>query len=322
MAKWHINKNGQPAICHATVRSCPCGDAAHHFANRRAAESYLEKQTQTSMEGKSRTLGRRSKMIKPAIVHNSDHTQILGHDTRDSSTGCQIRIEAVQNGTDSSNGYSIKISSNSQGTYKGKFVSEIRTRGNDSPEVLLRKTNRFLAQQSAHPTMIPQTAVKKPVTVKAAQWNGDPNSIRSLQDAGLKWKSNEDGSITVLGALEGDLTYPKGSVIIQGAKGEFYGNKDPKDFMKRYDAKGDGSFVTKPSVIDNMEWTGDNLSEIQRFCPAASVDDDGELHVATSWGETLKCKRGDRVSCYDPEKNDFAVIDKDVFQATYEQMKS
>lgn len=206
--------------------------------------------------------------------------------------------------------------------YKGKFVSEIRTRGNDSPEALLRKTSRFLAQQSTHPTMIPQTAVKKPVTVKAAQWDGSPESVRSLQDAGLKWKSNEDGSITVLGALEGDLTYPKGSVIIQGAKGEFYGNKDPKDFMKRYNAKGNGSFVTKPSVIDNMEWTGDNLSEIQRFCPVASVDDDGELHVATSWGETLKCKRGDRVSCYDPEKNDFAVIDKDVFQATYEQMKS
>ena len=324
-ARWHINKNGEPAVCHATVRACPCGDQDHHFANRQEAEKYIERQNGSAgrSQGLKRGKARSTTVHRPSLNSQdfkpmrNQQGRLVGYAAQDRKTNRQVVLQPRRDGC------SIMISSSAQGPYKGRFYYDSRTEGAAGKATdarsMIERYDQFVADQREHPTKLPQTAAKKQVQVKAAQWTGDPASMAQLQDLGMEWKPNPDGSMTI-STLEGDLTYPKGSMVIQGPKGEFYANPDPKDFAKRYDQTPDGGFITKPSIIDTMEWSGDNVEDVKRFCPTASIGDDGELRVQTSWGETLACKKGDRISCYDPDKNDFAVIDKDVFQATYNPM--
>lgn len=42
MLKFHISKNGEPALCSATIQSCPLGGSDEHFASKEAAYQHLE----------------------------------------------------------------------------------------------------------------------------------------------------------------------------------------------------------------------------------------------------------------------------------------
>jgi hypothetical protein len=42
--KYHINKNGVPAICTAQQKACPCGDAGRHYDTQQQAQAAIDKQ--------------------------------------------------------------------------------------------------------------------------------------------------------------------------------------------------------------------------------------------------------------------------------------
>jgi hypothetical protein len=44
MAKYHINKNGKPAICRAKEGNCPLGNSDSHFASKEDAQAFVDKQ--------------------------------------------------------------------------------------------------------------------------------------------------------------------------------------------------------------------------------------------------------------------------------------
>lgn len=44
MAKYHIDKNGKPAICRATTRACPYENSSPHFDTETEAFAYVNKQ--------------------------------------------------------------------------------------------------------------------------------------------------------------------------------------------------------------------------------------------------------------------------------------
>lgn len=43
MAKYHINKNGKPAICRASKQPCPLGGDEVHFSSKEEAQAYVDK---------------------------------------------------------------------------------------------------------------------------------------------------------------------------------------------------------------------------------------------------------------------------------------
>ena len=63
-AKYHINDNGEPAICNATVRSCPKGEAAPHFETAEGARKFQEQQ----MTGKNFTALSKDRSLDPAEI--------------------------------------------------------------------------------------------------------------------------------------------------------------------------------------------------------------------------------------------------------------
>lgn len=46
MTKYHINSKGLPAVCRATKRPCPLGDADSHFNSKEEAENFITEQNE------------------------------------------------------------------------------------------------------------------------------------------------------------------------------------------------------------------------------------------------------------------------------------
>lgn len=77
-------------------------------------------------------------------------------------------------------------------------------------------------------------------------------------------------------------------------------------------------YVKKPIPIDAVQYTGDNIDEVQDFCSDAFIED-GWLNVSTFEG-TMKAsnKIGDYV--VKGIKGEFYICEKSIFEETYEEV--
>lgn len=75
-------------------------------------------------------------------------------------------------------------------------------------------------------------------------------------------------------------------------------------------------FRKKPVVIDALQWTGDNLDEIQCFCEGSTSFDNGRLTIHTLEGGML-ASEGDFI--IRGVKGEFYPCKADIFEATYEK---
>jgi hypothetical protein len=74
----------------------------------------------------------------------------------------------------------------------------------------------------------------------------------------------------------------------------------------------------KPVVIEAVHWTGDNLSEIQAFCPQARIVFGFGVAIDTLEG-TMMASGGDWI--IRGVKGEFYPCKPDIFEATYEQVE-
>ena len=71
----------------------------------------------------------------------------------------------------------------------------------------------------------------------------------------------------------------------------------------------------KPVVIEAVQWTGDNLNEIQRFYKPDSILVGDEIHIHTLEG-IMVANKGDWI--IKGVKGEFYPCKPDIFEATYE----
>jgi|SRR5699024_162156 len=62
--RYHISDNGEPAICHATVKPCPKGQDSPHFDSKEDAQNYVESQNTTLTSVTKKSSRPNSKSIK------------------------------------------------------------------------------------------------------------------------------------------------------------------------------------------------------------------------------------------------------------------
>ena len=97
---------------------------------------------------------------------------------------------------------------------------------------------------------------------------------------------------------EGPANYEKGDYRMVGVQGEVWPMK-PSVFQKNYDVVSDGVGRKKKVIVD--------------------VEIAEEItYIETSWGAKLKAKVGDAIVSASP--TDRWVVDKDIFDSTYEKV--
>lgn len=160
-ARWHIDKNGEPAVCHAIVRACPCGDQGHHFANRQEAEKYIERQNGSAgrSQGLKRAKARSMTVHRPSLNSQdfkpmrNQRGRLVGYAAQDRKTNRQVVLQPRRDGC------SIMISSSAQGPYKGRFYYDSRTEGAagraTDARSMIERYDQFVADQREHPTKLP-----------------------------------------------------------------------------------------------------------------------------------------------------------------------
>lgn len=155
-------------------------------------------------------------------------------------------------------------------------------------------------------------ARKKSYKIHAMQWNGesDEAKLKAFINGTTEYKMSV---VSILG-LEGEEVYPKGSVIVQGVHGEFYGMRE-KTFEKKYEHVSGNTYQVKDGEpIECLQYTGKNMDTVMKFSPLA-VYNHGVLAIQSRWGN-LEAKPGDYITKYGAE--DFGVVDRQVFKDTYE----
>lgn len=80
---------------------------------------------------------------------------------------------------------------------------------------------------------------KKPIQIKAAQWDGSLQSAQEIQNWVCDNKASMSyfGGILTIMTLEGAMKVSPGDYVIQGVKGEFYPCK-PDVFRETYEEVG------------------------------------------------------------------------------------
>lgn len=83
-----------------------------------------------------------------------------------------------------------------------------------------------------------------------------------------------------------------------------------------------GKYRKKPVIVEAIQWTGDNTSEVMEFCNKASRLMDGKklyaLIIKTLEGD-MKCERDDWI--IKGINGEFYSCKPDVFEKTYERAK-
>lgn len=155
-------------------------------------------------------------------------------------------------------------------------------------------------------------ARKKFYKIHEMQWNGEADEAKLK--AFINGKTEYKMSVVSIHGLEGEEIYPKGSVIVQGVHGEFYGMRY-KTFDKKYEHVSGNTYQVKDGApIECLQYTGKNAETIMKFSPLA-VYGDGLLKIQSIWGD-LEVKPGNYITKYGAE--DFGVVDRQVFKDTYE----
>jgi hypothetical protein len=77
-------------------------------------------------------------------------------------------------------------------------------------------------------------------------------------------------------------------------------------------------FRKKPVVVDAIQWTGDNLHDVEKFCPVIGrIENEYALHIETLEGVmTARC--GDWI--VKGTRGEFYPVKPDIFEATYEKV--
>ena len=71
----------------------------------------------------------------------------------------------------------------------------------------------------------------------------------------------------------------------------------------------------KPVVVEAIQFTGENWSEVENFVPVGKYNDDGTFSIVTLEGE-MKVEKGDYI--IRGVKGEFYPCKPDIFRETYE----
>lgn len=159
-------------------------------------------------------------------------------------------------------------------------------------------------------------AEKRTLNLHAHQWKGS-NEAEIAAFTGGNASRNPDGSLTVQ-TTEGALNYPQNAWVVRDVVGQYYAVKDEK-FQSIYShVSGDVYACKGGNQVDFVQWTGSNQDAVRKFCPGAQFLG-SVVGVAASWdpSQMLTGNAGCWIACYDRSKNDYAIVQNDVFRKSY-----
>lgn len=159
-------------------------------------------------------------------------------------------------------------------------------------------------------------AEKRTLNLHAHQWKGS-NEAEIAAFTGGNASKNPDGSLTVQ-TTEGALNYPQNAWVVRDVVGQYYAVKDEK-FKSIYShVSGDVYACKGGNQVDFIQWTGSNQDAVRKFCPGAQFLG-SVVGVAASWdpSQMLTGNAGCWIACYDRSKNDYAIVQNDVFRKSY-----
>lgn len=159
-------------------------------------------------------------------------------------------------------------------------------------------------------------AEKRTLNLHAHQWTGS-NEAEIAAFTGGNASKNPDGSLTVQ-TTEGSLNYPQNAWVVRDVVGEYYAVKDEK-FKSIYShVSGDVYACKGGNRVDFIQWTGSNQDAVRKFCPGAQFLG-SVVGVAASWdpSQMLTGNSGCWIACYDRSKNDYAIVQNNVFRKSY-----
>lgn len=159
-------------------------------------------------------------------------------------------------------------------------------------------------------------AEKRTLNLHAHQWKGN-NEAEIAAFTGGNASRNPDGSLTVQ-TTEGALNYPQNAWVVRDVVGEYYAVKDEK-FKSIYShVSGDIYACKGGNQVDFIQWTGSNQDAVRKFCPGAQFLG-SVVGVAASWdpSQMLTGNSGCWIACYDRSKNDYAIVQNNVFRKSY-----
>mgnify|MGYP003396962936 FL=1 len=159
-------------------------------------------------------------------------------------------------------------------------------------------------------------AEKRTLNLHAHQWKGS-NEAEIAAFTGGNASRNPDGSLTVQ-TTEGALNYPQNAWVVRDVVGQYYAVKDEK-FQSIYShVSGDVYACKGGNQVDFIQWTGSNQDAVRKFCPGAQFLG-SVVGVAASWdpSQMLTGNSGCWIACYDRSKNDYAIVQNDVFRKSY-----
>lgn len=159
-------------------------------------------------------------------------------------------------------------------------------------------------------------AEKRTLNLHAHQWKGSNEAEIAAFTGGNAFR-NPDGSLTVQ-TTEGALNYPQNAWVVRDVVGQYYAVKDEK-FQSIYShVSGDIYACKGGNQVDFIQWTGSNQDAVRKFCPGAQFLG-SVVGVAASWdpSQMLTGNSGCWIACYDRSKNDYAIVQNDVFRKSY-----
>lgn len=159
-------------------------------------------------------------------------------------------------------------------------------------------------------------AEKRTLNLHAHQWKGN-NEAEIAAFTGGNASKNPDGSLTVQ-TTEGALNYPQNAWVVRDVVGQYYAVKDEK-FKSIYShVSGDIYACKGGNQVDFIQWTGSNQDAVRKFCPGAQFLG-SVVGVAASWdpSQMLTGNSGCWIACYDRSKNDYAIVQNNVFRKSY-----
>lgn len=159
-------------------------------------------------------------------------------------------------------------------------------------------------------------AEKRTLNLHAHQWKGS-NEAEIAAFTGGNASKNPDGSLTVQ-TTEGALNYPQNAWVVRDVVGQYYAVKDEK-FKSIYShVSGDIYACKGGNQVDFIQWTGSNQDAVRKFCPGAQFLG-SVVGVAASWdpSQMLTGNSGCWIACYDRSKNDYAIVQNNVFRKSY-----
>ena len=159
-------------------------------------------------------------------------------------------------------------------------------------------------------------AEKRTLNLHAHQWKGS-NEAEIAAFTGGNASRNPDGSLTVQ-TTEGALNYPQNAWVVRDVVGQYYAVKDEK-FQSIYShVSGDVYACKGGNQVDFIQWTGSNQDAVRKFCPGAQFLG-SVVGVAASWdpSQMLTGNAGCWIACYDRSKNDYAIVQNNVFRKSY-----